>query len=121
MSGPANIAPRREVHDIDHMLASAGGEGWAGLEEKLLPALVGEKFRPDDKVLETLARMWMRPDERAVIEWWFDLTSRAPYPTDHGDMERLGLAAAKHMSRAAVGEAVALGLAEGAKIINQGS
>lgn len=119
MTGPVNIPARRQVHDLDRMLAQAGGVGWDGLAQKMLPALVGDRFRPEDAVLEALGRMWLRPADRAVIEWFFDLTARAPYPNFHGDMEATALAAAKHMARSAVGETVCHGLSEGLRIIEQ--
>ncbi len=120
MSGPANIGARRQVMSLDNLIDQlGGGPGWDGVRDRMQPAESSDKHRPDAAILKEIALMWDRPQERAGLEWIFDITSRAPYPTDHSDIERMAMAAAKHMARAAVGEAIALAIDEGRKILEQ--
>ncbi|MBX3580074.1 MAG: hypothetical protein KF723_22960 [Rhizobiaceae bacterium] len=92
------------------------GNGWDFFAQQFAPANVADDFRPVDPILQALARMYEFPETRAVIDWILDLSVRAPYPRGESTTEELGIAAAKHQARAAVGEAIVKAIVEGRKI-----
>lgn len=118
MSGPA-ILGRRGVSDaLERELQ--GRDGWAYLEERLMPALMSDPYRPADRVMTELAR-WSRTEVGAeVIAWLHAISDGAPWPkTGLANIEQTALAAAKHEGRASVGQALSLAIAEGQRIIDK--
>jgi hypothetical protein len=116
MTGPANINPRGLVRPLDTML-TAGGEGWDALQKLFEPAVMSDRWRPDDQILKFVAAMSQTEQGRAFLDWIFDLTNRAPYPSIGGGIEQAALAAAKHEARAAVGEVILTAIVEGRRLL----
>lgn len=117
MNGPQNVNPRNLVRDLDVML-TAGGQGWDGLEKMFEPALMHDRYRPQDELLKQIAALSQTEFGRELFAWLFDLTNRAPYPSTGGTIENAALAAAKHEARAAVGEVILNAIVEGRKLLD---
>lgn len=120
MTGPAIInGPKHFSKELEQ--AIEGRSGWDFLEKQLMPALVHDSFRPENRVLDELARYAETEVGREVIAWLRSISDGAPYPrTGFGTLETTALAAAKHEGRAAVGHALALAIAEGQRLRKQG-
>jgi hypothetical protein len=103
---------------LDAMLANLGGVGWAGLEEHFSPAKVADAFDPGADLKKVLFALYHTVDGRKIVEWWFDLTFRAPYPHVGSSLEAAAIAAAKHEARAAVGLALLKAIADGEKLLH---
>lgn len=116
MTGPFPF--RRELADLDTMLASLGGAGWDGLEGKFAPAKVPDHFDPGDDMKKVLAAFYFTAEGRKIVEWLADLTLRAPYPHVGQASDAVVIAAAKHEARAAVGEVLMKAIAEGYQLLN---
>lgn len=116
MSGPHPF--RREMADLDTMMASIGGEGWDGLEQRFAPAPVPDRFDPGEEIKKFWAAAWGTAQGRAAIQWLADITLRAPYPHGGATLEAAALASAKHEARAAVGEVLLLAMIEGEQLLN---
>jgi len=122
MSEPYN--PRREVFDSEKMLEMS--DGWLELDELLKKMTGGQGFsyRPKDEDLKNFWLLWRSIDGRRLIEWWLDMTLRAPYPPVGNDFQEAALAAARFGARAALGEVMLEALAEGKRLYenkNQGN
>jgi len=117
VSGPQNVSPREAaiggMAELEQLVA---GNGWAFFEKQFAPAAVADDFRPVDTVMQSLARLYDFAETRAALDWILDLTCRAPYPRGESTTEQLGIAAAKHQARAAVGEAIVKAIVEGRKL-----
>lgn len=115
MSGPVNVAGRVTL-PLDDLMRAGGRTGWEALEAGFAPAPVADRFRPEERIMRFAAALGLHPEGREFLEWIFDLTCRAPYPKTTGDMQELAYAAAKHQARAAVGDVIALAIAEGRRL-----
>jgi len=119
MSTPYN--PRREVFDIDRMLA-AGNDmlDVDALLQKMLGAQEGLGYRPKAQDLKDFWMLWHSPNGRKLMEWWLDMTLRAPYPHVGDDVQSAALAAARFQARASLGEVLLEALSAGKKVYEQG-
>jgi hypothetical protein len=106
----------RVTLSLDELMRASGEIGWDGLENRFSPAKVSDRFRPQERIMRFAAALGMHPEGREFLDWIFDMTCRAPYPITTGDMQELAFAAAKHQARAAVGNVIALAVAEGRRL-----
>lgn len=117
MSGPYPFA--REVQQLNDMLASVGGPGWAGLEQMFKPARVADRFDPGDDMKMVLAAFYRTAQGRQIIDWLLDLTVRAPFPHVGGSRDSAWLAAGKHEARTAVGYVLLQAIADGNELFEK--
>lgn len=114
-TGPVEFA--RQVQSVEQFLRDA--PSWASLDKAVRPAAVPDHFDPGDFMKQQLAALYETADGRAIIDWLFDLTLRAPFPHVGSTRDSAWLAAAKHEARVAVGQAVARAIVDGRKLFNQ--
>lgn len=102
--------------DLDDMFA--GSDRVLDLESILEDMFGGkaDEFDPDDAVAIELWRMFNIPATRAVLEWLFDLTRRAPFPNEGGSFETVALAAERYRARQRLGAAIAGAIVRGQKL-----
>lgn len=109
------LLPQRvgAADDLDAMLAGSDDAlDFDALVEKMA-AGPPDAFEPDDKVAIELWRLFNIPATRAVIEWLFDLTRRAPFPDEGGSFEAVALAAERYRARCKLGAAIAAAIVQG--------
>lgn len=117
MSGPVAHIPRSVAAELKAAMDDT--EGWKFFEEQLLPAAVADSFRPDDKIMITMARFASTLDGSGVIAWLRSISDRAPYPVvTAGNLEHAALGAAKHEGRAHVGHLIEKAIREGQRLID---
>ena len=118
MSGPVSFPS--SMMALDQMLEQMGGRGWEGLENEFKPAQTRQNFEPEDKIKKIIAAFYDSSSEgRQMVEWIFDLTFRAPYPSTGTSFEQAAIAAAKHEARAAVGRVLVQAIVEGRALIQK--
>lgn len=117
MSGP--FAFPSDMMSLDHMLAQMG-VGWDGLEQPFRPAPTRQPFEPEDDLKKMIALFYdTTPEGRRMVEWIFDLTFRAPYPSIGGSLEQAALAAKAHEARAAVGRVLVQAIVDGRALMEK--
>lgn len=115
MSGPFPFA--RRMMAVDDLLQAP--TDWKGLSQAFFPAAVADNFDPGDDMKVVLFHFNNTAEGKRIIEWFVDLTVRAPFPHVGSMKESAALAAAKHEARTAVGYAMLQAIAEGEKIWSQ--
>lgn len=115
MNGP--VAFGRQMQAVEKLLADA--PSWDGLEQAFAPAKVADNFDPGDDMKRMLAAFLGTVEGRNILEWLFDLTSRAPYPHVGSGRDSAWIAAAKHEARCAVGQAIARAIVDGNELLNR--
>jgi hypothetical protein len=120
MSGPVAHIAKSVAADLK--AAMDDSEGWKFFEENLLPAAMADTYRPDDRVMTSLARFAATLDGRDVVAWLRSISDRAPYPfVTGGNLEHAALGAAKHEGRAHVGHLIEKAIREGQRLIDASS
>lgn len=120
MSGPVAHIRQNVAKELQGAIEDSAG--WKFFEENLLPAAMADSWRPDDKVMVTLARLAHTQDGQAAIAWLHAVSDRAPYPfVTGGNLEHAALGAAKHEGRAHVGHLLEKAMREGQRLIDQKS
>jgi hypothetical protein len=114
-NGPVDFL--RQVQRVEDFIRNPSS--WGELEKAFAPAKVPDNFDPGDFMKQQLAALYGTQDGRAIIEWLFDLTLRAPYPHVGNSRDSAWLAAGKHESRVAVGQAIAKAIVDGRELFNQ--
>ncbi|MER9622673.1 hypothetical protein NKI98_14740 [Mesorhizobium sp. M0222] len=112
MSGP--FAFSRPMMAVDQLMAAT--PTWEGLNQAMFPAKVADNFDPGDDMKQVLFHFYNTAEGRRIIEWFADLTVRAPFPHVGSMKESAALAAAKHEARTAVGYAMLRAIAEGEEL-----
>lgn len=114
-TGPVEFA--RQVQSIEQFLNDA--PSWGSLEKSIRPADVPKDFDPGDFMKQQIAAFYGTQDGRAIIDWLFDLTLRAPYPHVGSSRDSAWIAAAKHEARVAVGQTIARAIVDGKELFNR--
>ncbi|TIX55931.1 MAG: hypothetical protein E5V25_28650 [Mesorhizobium sp.] len=107
----------RQMMAIDQLLGAT--PSWEGLNQAFFPAKVADNFDPGDDMKQVLYHFNNTAEGRRIIEWFCDLTVRAPFPHVGSMKESAALAAAKHEARTAVGYAMLRAIAEGEELWKQ--
>ena len=116
----APVFSRREAQPLDRLIASAGGEGWAGLDKLLEPALAKrQSCEPGDDIKKALAVMARAGQGRAVIEWLMDITVRAPFRVTGATVEETAMRASNRQGIEGVAEAVLAAIADGERLLSE--
>lgn len=116
MSGPFAFPTDRM--NLDQMLESIGGKGWAGLERQFSPAKVTDHFEPEKRLKMTMAALARTQEGRQLFDWIYQLTVFAPYPHVGSTRDSAWLAAKAHEARAAVGLSIYRAIQDGEKLLN---
>jgi hypothetical protein len=104
----------RQMLAIEDMLASV--PTMEGLNQAFFPARTSDNFDPGDDMKLVMFHFNNTAEGRRIIEWFCDLTVRAPFPHVGSMKESAALAAAKHEARTAVGYAMLRAIAEGEQL-----
>ncbi|RWN78070.1 MAG: hypothetical protein EOS02_09935 [Mesorhizobium sp.] len=115
MSGPFPFS--RQMMAVDQLLGAT--PSWEGLNQAFFPSKVADNFDPGDDMKLVLFHFNNTAEGRRIIEWFCDLTVRAPFPHVGSMKESAALAAAKHEARTAVGYAMLRAIAEGEELWKQ--
>jgi len=115
MNGPFPFA--RQMMAVDQLMQAT--PDWKGLTQAFFPAAVADNFDPGDDMKLVLYHFSNNAEGRRIIEWFADLTVRAPFPHVGSMKESAALAAAKHEARTAVGYAMLRAIAEGEQLWKQ--
>lgn len=115
MNGPFPFS--RQSQAIDRLLQQT--PDWNGLEQAFFPAKVADNFDPGDDMKKVLAAFYATAEGRKILDWIFDLTCRAPYPSIGSTNETAALAAKAHEARAAVGYVVGRAIVDGLELLKQ--
>lgn len=107
----------RRMMAVDDLLQAP--TDWNGLAQAFYPAKVPDHFDPGDDMKVVLFHFNNTAEGKRIIEWFVDLTVRAPFPHVGSMKESAALAAAKHEARTAVGYAMLRAIAEGEQIWSQ--
>lgn len=113
MSGPVDFL--RQVQRVEDFIKSPSS--WGELEKAFAPAPVADSFDPGEFMKKQLAALYGTQDGRAILEWLFDLTLRAPFPHVGNSRDSAWIAAAKHEARVAVGQAIARAIVDGRELL----
>ncbi|WP_292618288.1 hypothetical protein [Mesorhizobium sp.] len=114
-SGPFPFS--RQMMAVDDLLQAP--TDWNGLAQAFYPAKVPDNFDPGEDMKVVLFHFNNTAEGKRIIEWFVDLTVRAPFPHVGSMKESAALAAAKHEARTAVGYAMLRAIAEGEQIWSQ--
>ncbi len=115
MSGPFPFS--RQMTAIEDMLGAV--PTMEGLTQAFFPAKTSDNFDPGDDMKLVMFAFYGTAEGRRIIEWFCDLTVRAPFPHVGSMKESAALAAAKHEARTAVGYAMLRAIAEGEQLWKQ--
>ncbi|ESY05339.1 MULTISPECIES: hypothetical protein [unclassified Mesorhizobium] len=110
--GPFNFS--RQMMAVDDLLGKT--PTWEGLSQAFFPAKTADNFDPGDDMKLVMFHFNNTAEGRRIIEWFADLTVRAPFPHVGSMKESAALAAAKHEARTAVGYAMLRAIAEGEEL-----
>jgi len=114
MSGGGPFPFSRPMMAVDKLLA--GTPTWEGLTQAFFPAQTADNFDPGDDMKQVLFHFYNTAEGRRIIEWFADLTVRAPFPHVGSLNDSAALAAGKHEARTAVGYAMLRAIAEGEQL-----
>lgn len=117
-AGP--MIPSRVAQPLDNMLANT--DGFLDIDDaikKIGGMRSVAEYKPVDRVAERFYQLYQEPVGRELIEWLFELTSRAPMPLIENGFEHAALLAAKTQARQGVGKVIAAAICEGEQIYNR--
>jgi len=108
----------RQAQPLEHMLAQAGGDGFAGLDQMLMPESRRDPLKPSDEVCRNLALLAGHAEGRQVIEWLMDITLRQSMGTGGSGIEEMALIAKQKQTLDGVAHALLGAIAHGETLIN---
>lgn len=115
MSGP--VFGKRDALSFDHLLQNS--TGWSELE-KLMPQLQEQPLQPSDRVARNLANIARTQGGREILEYFMDVSLRAPYQVTGKSMEETALNAATRQGVNGMAEVILNVIKHGEDLIEKG-
>lgn len=113
------MSPRVNDLSTETILTLLAKQSVDEVMEAFAPAPAPSLLDPPDEIKKGLAIL-AGGSGRPIIDWIFAITCNAPYPQSRGDnLNELAIAAAKHQSRAAIGDIIGKAILAGRILLEQ--